>query len=1330
MWSDSDSEKDVEVVIKKRRLSPNRRFQSLRKRRQRTELHTQFTLTTDQLQIPAGSHETKSETALAAGVLHWRDFCSTEVFRNLCHQFRSEIGSLPKILLTKNEIFQNLLNAFTAESELSLEAVMGLMTGLCRDLQNAFIEFLPELVSRIAEICTDLSNSPEVVGNVLSGFAKILKLLKKHLIPSIGEFISKTMEPLILHSLSFVRTLTSKALVGVLRQLSIKKTKLVLAQILGCICKRKERNEEIINAYSSVISHICMNVQHTLHSKSTEVLEVLLKSDLLHPGNFRMNLEASLEEQKSIPDWITEELIQDRCCCLINSVFSEYLLKHVDSHSVGQLWKMLLNMIKQKFGLVENQLKFQLLNGNKKLLEDLACLFCVSSKILSKFNEVVFLEVELLLKCLSPLKNVDLLGQLQTDGDLEENQISTSSFPGQISQLVVLILSSIENTGVKDQTDLILDSLDALSVYFSYLTSAEMNLVAMKAVNDDVYLPALLKSLLEVFCLESELDSGIQFEESFVLIWKMLSSSKFNQSDNELDSILDTFKTWLQKTVHQWPEIVCQKSLDFQGAMRSGILVIKCLDKLLADDPERFIDHCKMLLTRLSQSSQNLEIEEGVEEHRSVALCEIRIILSQTETKIAKIQENNENTIQLHDHLKQALQRLEFIKTDLPTLKCVLSILQMLKPDTLDQKESIFNEENIEDWIGRLKSSLKSRSKQIRCCALQILSLFDLQFTESCPQLFEALLEIEMCDLSGLDRRIEHKIQTIQKQISIGVSNSMLLTSCFHSFLGLLNIPYRPIWSTISSTLSILLDQQFSEFWPIIFHELMDCQSSLLVAPEDQIPDKRPVNLSSILKKFDLESSLLNPPESWTDDLTKMLFLLQSMESIDEQKLTGKSSDWMPLMVQWMDKGFIKDLQKSTQLIHGDWLKGMKAWLEFLSILQSFDKLTNKDSILDQLISLLREIELQKPILKLLSKLDLKWLSPFLGNLLNLTDPKTRKSEMLSFRLDVDFELIGQHCRSDLINIIIKILSPYIQNNKSKKQKGDPVLDYLSGAESHELVDLMKSLFDPWDSIFQSDDQDGVDGLIKKGVSRQKGWKAHLMNPSICAWLEMINQEALKQQSQFCTLLQKSKFLDVSNGLLLWFLVDCLVFNLGHKITPYLPFFVALIGSMLTCIQRVDNQSTDIVEIGLHLLSSIFSRFPKDVDYTPILELLTPIFLQQSEVLLNHPKNSRIPPLIDLIKSMINLPIFNSLIQPDGELHGLFESLMERILKLLSQQDVSNVCRESVLEIIEFLLDHELHDQIMNSILQGIQSSLQQLPSNKVNTLSLFSIYCIPLRRG
>lgn len=184
---------------------------------------------------------------------------------------------------------------------------------------------------------------------------------------------------------------------------------------------------------------------------------------------------------------------------------------------------------------------------------------------------------------------------------------------------------------------------------------------------------------------------------------------------------------------------------------------------------------------------------------------------------------------------------------------------------------------------------------------------------------------------------------------------------------------------------------------------------------------------------------------------------------------------------------------------------------------------------------------------------------------------------------------------------------------------------------------------------------------------------------------------------------------------LLWFLVHCLVFNLGHKITPYLPFFVALIGSTITCIQEVDNQSKEVMEIGLHLLSSFFSRFPTDVDYTPVLKVLSPVFLQQSEDLLNQPKTSRIPPLLELIKSMIKLPSFKSLIHPEGELHGLFESLMEQILKLLADQDVSNVCHESILEIIEFLLDHELHNQITNSILRGIQTSLQQLASNKVN---------------
>eukprot|EP00210_Caulerpa_lentillifera_P001431 g1373.t1 len=1316
MWSSSDE--DDGVVIKKRRMSPSRRFQSLQKRRENTQTHTQYSVVTDQLHGSVVVNPVdKPKTALLESMLYWKEFCSTEVFRNVCSSLKGFNGSLPKILLSKDVVFQTLLSALNAEAELSLQAIMGLITGFSRDLQNTFIDYLPELVLKIGELCSDLKLSPEVVGHVLTALAKILKQLKKHLISLMSEFLTRTMQPLILHSLKFVREVTSRVLAGIVRQLSTKKLKLVLAQFLGCICKRRETNNELIDAFSCVVSHICMNVQHTLHSKCNEVLDLLFQGNLLHCGNFHTH------EGQSAPEWLTEDLIQERLFTWVRCIFNDYLLKYTDKSSTEYLWQLVFKTMKEKLRRVKSVLESQSFTEGRMLLKDVSCLLSIASKILSTFNESLICDVDLLQSCLDLFQEeefLDLLrihegSLLETGRLLDDNEISICSLPGQISIFMISTFSSLDKIEVEEQTSPINDALSTLFVYLPHLSSAEMLFVAKKAVRNDLYLSSLLKPLLENFCAELNAISQTYYQESFVLIWQMVSSSQDLLTNVELIPVMDSFLSWLERSVNNWPGTELPNSLSFHRVVRTGILTIKCLAKLCAKRPELLIENCKKLLTQVSlvEVVEDLEKKEQMEELRSVALCEIRIILAQTEMDLAKQKIVRSHTSELVNHLKSALERLKSIRMVRPSLKCVNLLLKILKSETGSQMESIFSEEEIKDMVCRFELCLRSKSKQTRCYVLEILSMFGFQFSESCPHLFHALLEIEQGDFSGLDRRVEHKIEMIQKQIKYEDTNAVLLPSCFSSFLGLLNIPYQPIWPTVSETISILLKNQFTKFWPILFLEMMDSQCRLLMGNKEEIEETKSQWESFFLKKFDMECAIMYKPESSTDDLTTLLQYLQSIESIGTDLLASKTSDWLPLSLQWMEHRVpIKTQNQRHKLTRGEWLKGMKAWLTVLSILDSFE---DQESIMNHLISLLEEVELQKSALELLSKFDIKWMTPVMGNLLNMTETKGRSSEILNFHLDVKHLRIDVQYRSNVVGIIIKILYPHIKITKSKKQKGDPILTYLSSAESHELVDLIELLFGPWDAVFlQSETRESNNGSLVK----HKWWASYLMSPSISTWLEMIDQEALKQ-SLLSNLLQTSKQNESRKDLhLLLFLVDCLVFNLGHKIIPYLPFVLSLLASVLLCIQKSEKDLKESMEDSLHLLSSIFTRFPTNFDYLPLLEILIPSLLEYKETMLSESKSGGVPAFLNLVRSIIGLPCFGSLMCLENACHSSFQSLVEHTLQLMSNPSINQASYDAILELIECLLDCDGHtnEQIINCILQGLQAHFYQTPSTKVST--------------
>ena len=147
--------------------------------------------------------------------------------------------------------------------------------------------------------------------------------------------------------------------------------------------------------------------------------------------------------------------------------------------------------------------------------------------------------------------------------------------------------------------------------------------------------------------------------------------------------------------------------------------------------------------------------------------------------------------------------------------------------------------------------------------------------------LFTKLLEIERGDFDGLDRKAVRLVEDIRTQIEHGLLSASFHSSCFHSFLGLLHLRYKPIWPLAVHTLSFLTNMHFQSYWNRIFERVKALH--FIILSNARCITKTPTNGTTVNSETvnDAEVSereRVKKVDDATDEFTELSYLLQAIK--------------------------------------------------------------------------------------------------------------------------------------------------------------------------------------------------------------------------------------------------------------------------------------------------------------------------------------------------------------------------------------------------------------------------------------------------------------------
>ena len=142
-------------------------------------------------------------------------------------------------------------------------------------------------------------------------------------------------------------------------------------------------------------------------------------------------------------------------------------------------------------------------------------------------------------------------------------------------------------------------------------------------------------------------------------------------------------------------------------------------------------------------------------------------------------------------------------------------------------------------------------------------------------------MEIEKGDFDGLDRKAVRLVEDIRTQIEHGLLSDLFHSSCFHSFLGLLHLRYKPIWPLAVHTLSYLMNMHFQFCWSRMFESVKALHFMILSnggCGTETPTNDRTVDSETVYDAEVSETERVKMADDATDGFTELTYLLQVIE--------------------------------------------------------------------------------------------------------------------------------------------------------------------------------------------------------------------------------------------------------------------------------------------------------------------------------------------------------------------------------------------------------------------------------------------------------------------
>ncbi|CAH8334303.1 unnamed protein product [Eruca vesicaria subsp. sativa] len=928
------------------------------------------------------------------------------------------VQTLPLVISQKEIIFLKLVSGLHKDAILSLEAFLGLVAALSRDLLDSFIPFLPRLVKCLV---TFLKNGgqeePKIVKQIFVSWSRIVMNLQKYLICDIEGVLRDTLE-LRYYPVEFINELMSFSMALLLRTARVEQLEIGIKMILSEVSDPLNKCGGAILLYQ-----IMMDTSgKRLHSKAGNALSFLLKDSTLSSCDSGGN---KVEAVSSALQRICKETKAEELTVMWNCLFKETKesIKNKNSAHLSRLLTLLTSAVGVGKGLKVDDYTY--LVG---LVSQIVPTFMDSSDVLDKFLGLMLCtidipsdvnEIESIASQLTPifsLKSLSLLnffrGLLQKKGELLvqafasnilswiNNMITESS-----DEVIPLLLSLCKKQQTShDKVDIVYGSFDSIQEFLED---------KIKNIQTDVE----NKGLAQIHKAE------------LAAVWGAVNCFPFFKVDS---SLLIRFKNTLKQQLaasvvsgSSAQELMWQSLLG--AALRSCLKINSTGGLIHQSDVEEALSLAKCYKSCVQVLSPVADYLDSVYRPLNSKPCQ-------------ELQANN-----AEDAFDRFSENLRHPNKDirLMTLR-ILCHFETLSPDPCVEEHRP---------MKKMKTEFSSKTNDVTTNVLQLVKTVE----ESHPTLPSKK------DLAAIRHLPDGRIHDAYVPL---VFNGMI--GLFHT-----NNESTEIWEPASKCLAVLLKKHTNAVWNNFVHYLDQYQLKLGAHYNHSENE----NYSTSQKHTGLMESFhafLFPPYNiapTTDVVSLLLKTLQKVPNVAK----SHASDVLPLLLKFM--GYNTENPLRVGLYNGEACEGkewkglFKQWLTLLKLIKitrssRFSQFVN--DVLQYRFLDDNDAEIQMSVLECVVLWN-DYLLPHRHRLENLIKRKKLREELATWKFSNDIE---EAHRSHFVSLLIRILMPKVKslkNSEPRKSKSisdrEAVLGVISQLDVNELSLFFALLMKPLNII-------------------------------------------------------------------------------------------------------------------------------------------------------------------------------------------------------------------------------------------------------------------------
>ena len=607
---------------------------------------------------------------------------------------------------------------------------------------DMFLEFVPELVEVVVSLSTKLAWEPETLGYVFVAMTKVVRHLRRAIHPTLKDFLTKTIRPLILHPDPFVRRLSCQSLAVILEQVKVQTRRMGIRCLLGLICVNRGK-QEFMHGYAGLVGQMLMGVMGTFRSKAPEILQILVESNLIQTAHFRQHRTSTRKE--TVPKWLTEEFLQHATLEYIKSVIGRYVVKRMDPSAAIELWKMLLRLTQIKMNDARDSITEDEEVDATGLLIGITRLISIASFVLARKKGA-------LLKNLNPICCFLRLVLSETvQGELDAMGIPLWVSGMFARETVTFVLHGLNLEGRFRRDPLWSDcqaQLKTLTENVNRLSLSDLFDISKEANRDLTSLKSLVYPLLRR--LAKIVMNGTASVEHQEMAWVQLDI--FLESISAVDVASEgmglfgevSFPLWLCETMKAWPLDECTRrfsSRNVRAAFTMGTYYLKGLSKIYIHEPTVIVESTRPMLSSLASLDTGDPSTLLTDEDVASLRCRIVLQLAENEAKINREEESGDPVPCLVNYLTEAMSRLKASPSERANLRCVSELSKLIQGMTMPVLDTIgtdsememeedsfdfsglISKEDLDYWMADLGPSLCDPDSTVRCYALEFLSI-------------------------------------------------------------------------------------------------------------------------------------------------------------------------------------------------------------------------------------------------------------------------------------------------------------------------------------------------------------------------------------------------------------------------------------------------------------------------------------------------------------------------------------------------------------------------------------------------------------------------------